>query len=249
VKRVAVISDGHCGHVYGLTPPNWQCGLHRPAQRQLWTWFAKNAAEIGHVDVLIANGDMIDGDGPKSGGTELITTDRLTQAEMAAEAIRCFNADKVRVVAGTAYHAGHAEEFERPVADKTGGTYGGEWFGEVEGVHIHARHHIGVAQMPHTKATPILKALLMDAMASKCGPGGEKADVVIRSHAHSFVVAGGDLGLGFVTDGLQLRSRIGRRLDGWSDVGMLIIDVNGEDVRWERRRFNPPNMARVAEKI
>lgn len=249
MKRIAIISDSHSGHKFGLCPPDWQSGKFRKLQKQLWDWFARTAADCGAVDVLVCNGDMIDGNGEKSGGTELITTDRLEQAEMAAQAIRCFDAKRTFVVAGTGYHSGTAEEFERPVADAVGGSYVGEAFFRAEGVNVHCRHHIGTAQMPQSKGTALLRAQLMDALAASVGPGGDRADVIVRSHAHSFLAVANDFGLAFVTDGLQLRSRYGRRLDGWSDVGLLVLDVDGEDVSWTRHRFNPPTLARAAEVI
>lgn len=88
MTRLVIISDLHCGHRAGLTPPGWQTPLEAPdrlaayarQQRVMWSWYAATIAALQPIDVLVANGDAIDGRGSRSGGTELITTDLSAQA-------------------------------------------------------------------------------------------------------------------------------------------------------------------------
>ena len=113
-KRVVTISDLHCGHEFGLTPPAWQYkndGHPRIAkaakfQRALWSFATEALDDLKPIDVLICNGDAIDGKGDKSGGIEQITTDRLEQCEMAAEFINYAEAKQVRLLYGC-LTAGH----------------------------------------------------------------------------------------------------------------------------------------------
>ena len=79
MKRIAVISDLHCGHVVGLTPPRWQSAVGlvgekiAAMQKTLWDLYTEEMDAIKPIDVLIVNGDCIDGKGKRSGSTELIT--------------------------------------------------------------------------------------------------------------------------------------------------------------------------------
>ena len=66
--KVVALGDLHCGHHAGLTPPSWWASKSvKPSvhemQKQCWQWYAKQAKRVGHVDVLICNGDAIDGKG------------------------------------------------------------------------------------------------------------------------------------------------------------------------------------------
>ena len=89
MKRILATGDWHCGHVVGLTPPEWQHqeigdkyhDKYARIQRQMWDWFVNAVDKYRPIDRLIINGDLIDGKAFRSGGTELITTDRFIQGE------------------------------------------------------------------------------------------------------------------------------------------------------------------------
>ena len=73
--RVIVISDTHCGHEYGLTPPAWHRKLADRALAESidnWNWFKQMVDRMRPYNVLIYNGDAIDGRGEKSESSELI---------------------------------------------------------------------------------------------------------------------------------------------------------------------------------
>jgi hypothetical protein len=74
-----------------LTPPRWQ-QIYDPKwrviQAQLWAAFTNMVDKLKPIDILFVNGDEVDGKGKRSGGTELISTDRSVQAEMAAFCIQ-----------------------------------------------------------------------------------------------------------------------------------------------------------------
>ncbi len=77
-KRLVIISDLHCGHRAGLTPPDWQSDFRKNSktqrnkfaelQRELWQFYADTINDLRPVDVLVVNGDAIDGKGSLSGG-------------------------------------------------------------------------------------------------------------------------------------------------------------------------------------
>ena len=115
-KRVFVGSDSHCGHRAGLTPPKFQArggfGKWEALQAELWDFYMEKLYKWKPFDIAILNGDLTDGKGQRTGGSELITADRFKQAEIAYQAFREIGAKKYRLVAGTPYHSGMEEDFE-----------------------------------------------------------------------------------------------------------------------------------------
>ena len=86
-KRVLVLSDFHSGHVLGLTHPSYDYTTghktqtaHYQVRRTIWNWYKENVVRL-KPDIVIVNGDCIDGKGEKSGGTELLTLDRDEQCD------------------------------------------------------------------------------------------------------------------------------------------------------------------------
>jgi len=195
-KRVVVIADLHCGHIVGLCPPAWQLKpvdakgkrtKHIRIQQALWKEYKRICAAIGKVDVLIVNGDCIDGRSDKTGGTETITADRDEQCEIAIDCIRRINYDKLIFTYGTAYHAGKdGEDFENQIAaelkaDKIGSH---EWI-SINGCVFDCKHFIGGSTVPYGAATPMLRDRVWNALWALRNeqPLG---DVIVRSHVHAF---------------------------------------------------------------
>ena len=125
-KRALIISDLHCGHIVGLTPPGWQWKVKSDSpniakygkiQGVLWNKYRKMISSLKPIDVLIVNGDAIDGKGKKSGSTEQITSDRQEQCLMATRCIQEIAAPKVYLTYGTGYHTGDDEDFENEIVD------------------------------------------------------------------------------------------------------------------------------------
>ncbi len=83
-------------------------------QKAMWDFFQKEISTLQKeksIDILVCNGDAIDGDGFRSNATELITSDRLKQVSIAKQVINFIDAQKNIIVCGTAYHTGNAEDF------------------------------------------------------------------------------------------------------------------------------------------
>ena len=100
-KLVIALADLHCGHVGGITPPSWwfeeetddpKRAQWAKIQRDLWNAYAGLVSSFRSPDVLLVNGDLIDGRGERTGGTELVTTDLEAQCRMAAYAIEIWGA-------------------------------------------------------------------------------------------------------------------------------------------------------------
>ena len=249
-KRVVLISDFHCGHVVGLTPPSWDAEMEHAQlkkahdmRRLIWQFYADRLRRLRPIDILIANGDLIEGKNEKQGGTELICADRLDQAEMAADCIMEAKAKTVLIAYGTGYHTGRDEDVERVVASRTNALkIGSRDDIDVNGTIINYRHFISGSQVPHGRFTALAREQLWNALWSERGEY-PRAHVILRSHVHYHVYAGGADWLGMTTPGLQgYGSKFGARImSGIVDIGLVHFDVSGpNDYTWESHLLRLP---------
>jgi len=237
-KRVVVISDLHCGHQVGLTPPSWHdtpdptASLARQKladfRKRTFSLYYKWIKELGQIDVLLVNADCIDGRGERSGQTELITSDRDYQCDMAAEIIKCAKAKKIVMTYGTPYHTGQIEDYENQIAkevkaEKIGGH---EWV-DVNGLVFDMKHKVGSSGIPHGRHTAVAKENLWNILWSERNEA-PRANIIIRSHVHYHSFSGGTDWLALTTPALQgPGSKYGtRQCFGTVDFGLLHFDVH-----------------------
>jgi len=220
----------------GFTPPRYdyktEFNTERYKTRRLiWTWIHREAKKRGPYDFMLVNGDAIDGRGEKSGGTELLTSDRLVQANMASEAIRSFGVDKIYMTYGTGYHTGQLEDIEDIIAEKVKAQkIGGEDNLDVNGCVINYKHHIGRSSIPHGRHTSIAKERLWNQLWA-CRGEYPEAQILIRSHVHYHSYAGGPGWVAMITPALQnYGSKYGTRLvSGTVDIGFVVLDIKSKD--------------------
>ena len=242
-KRLVVLSDFHSGHEYGLTPPDdWRSGTGVTAktggfERELWKFFTKAVDSVKPIDILTVNGDCIEGKGERSGGMELVTTDRHRQVRMAARAIEYTEAPIVRVCEGTPYHVGVTEDFESILKDmlpKTKIHVSGHDFFSVNGCNIDVKHKVGSSSVPHGRTTPLSRSRYWNVVWNSENERQPKADILIRSHVHYFSYCGGASWLGITTPALTYNSHYGiRQCEGVVDVGIIVFDFDEKgDYHW-----------------
>jgi len=246
VKRLTVLSDLHCGHLVGLTHPDWQLtgkdgspvGKVAAAQSALWDQFA--TLKKRKTDILIVNGDLIDGSGKRSGGTECITTDMLAQAEMAAEAIKAVihKNTKVYIVRGTPYHTGQDSDFENVVAQHLGASHRvrikDHLYLSIEGWLFDVKHKVGSSGVPYGRHTAVAKESLWAKLWVQEFEDHPQSDVIIRSHVHYFNGSFGPDFIGLTTPALQgLGSKYGaRQCSGIVNWGWVEFDVQKNVRPW-----------------
>lgn len=259
MKRIVIISDLHCGHRSGLTPPEFQYDPENQEhewskfgkiQQILWDFYSETINSLKPIDGLFVNGDAIDGKGPRSGGNEQITTDRNIQANMAARAIELAEAKNILMTRGTAYHTGDMEDWEDLVAEKVGAKIGNHEWADVNGLIFDLRHHIGRSTVPHGRLTAPLREQLWNMIWAEIA-GYPKADVIIRSHVH-YHVDGQVFGRRvFITPALQLHTKYGSKLaTGTVDVGLISFDVeNKENYTWKVHKLNLKRVAAKPHKV
>jgi hypothetical protein len=109
-KTIGYVSDLHCGSHFGLWPesrlPNDE--NRHVAVRYLNECFQYMVAKWPMLDLLILNGDLIDGKQRKDKGVSLFTPDMSEQVDGAIDVLRPLIAKAKRVVRckGTPYHEG-----------------------------------------------------------------------------------------------------------------------------------------------
>jgi len=244
LKRVVIISDLHCGHNVGLTPSPWQYrevkdditkrNKFAAVQEEMWKWYLKEIRlcnKYKKPDLLIVNGDCIDGSGKINAGTELITTDRHQQCEMAIDCINRWDAKEIIMIYGTPFHAGKEEDWESIIAKKVGAKIGSHEWISVNNTTFDVKHKVGSSGVPHGRFTAIAKAALWSKLWSEVGLT-PKADIIIRSHAHFYSEMRDRDTIGIITPALQgMGSKFGaRQCEGLVDIGLVIIDLNNNGI-------------------
>jgi len=198
--RVLLFGDTHCGSEVGLTPPvyQWQCvgdptnEEHRKRnkfarlQKECYTWYTNTLDLLRPIDRVFHMGDLTDGDGKRSGGTEQITTDRKVQVGMAIEAIEQIRCDKHIFVYGTPYHTGDAEDFEVDIAKHFNAKIGSHEWEKINGVVFDLKHKQGATQNPATSLFTAIRDNREWAVLDE----QPKADVLVRASIPSLQAYG-----------------------------------------------------------
>ena len=250
MKNVLIISDPHCGHKSGLTPPGYL--PDKPAERRqewvknnrgYWSWWEQNIRAAGPFDIIILNGDAVDGKGAKSGGVEQVTMDMEEQCDMAIEIVRKIpkrKGCKIVMTRGTSYHVGLDEDWENVVADKLEAKIGEHEWVDIEGVVFYLKHHpAGSSGIPQGRHTGVAKDRLWNIMWNE-RQMQPKASIFIRSHVHYHNFCGGPDWLAITTPALQgIGSRFGsRRCSGIVDFGFITFKVNKGQYSWQAHIAN-----------
>lgn len=236
--KVLIASDTHCGHDVGLTPPdfNWtppKAASHAEHKNHqfrsiAWDWFAKEIAATGPFDVAIWNGDLVDGKGEASEGSE--DQEMPTQVDMAISVVRFVNAKRNYFVRGTPYHTGKSKTtWEDTVAGVIGGEIGDEGHYILNGLSINAKHKIGNASSPVSRYTALGSSLVKQMLWAETGQQ-PKANLIIRSHIHRCSNVGDAMmnKAVWVTPALQGLGSVygGRQVDGLPvHFGFLVLRV------------------------
>lgn len=260
-RKIICMGDTHCGHVAGLTPPSWEAkgtrglaGKLAPLRSECWKWFEKTVKKLGPFDGCIFNGDGIDGDGGRSGGTELLTVDRGEQAAMAAECLGVVGAPRIWQTYGTAYHTGQVEDFEDyiqefvPDAKVTIGSH--EW-PEVNGLIFDVKHHLGSSSVPHGRHTASSRDHTWNIMWNEIGQQ-PKAHVFLRSHVHYHQYCGGPGWLAMTLPPLQAAAtKYGaRRCSGTVDFGFVVFEIDNKGAySWQPHILRPVNQRARTSKL
>jgi hypothetical protein len=232
LKYGLFISDTHCGHGTGLTPPQyWQESLkaddpriRKEAMIRKTIWeFAERLLTSRRWDYLFSVGDLVDGKGAANGGIEQITTDRIKQVDMATEALSLARAKTIRMVRGTPFHTGKEENFEDIIAQRLDAIIKDHLFVDVDGTVVDLKHKIGGSSIPHGRATALLRSEVWALLWNERGLA-PKPDLIVRGHVHFHLLIKDFQRTRITMPCLQWDSQYGKReCEGTIDLGMVEV--------------------------
>lgn len=240
-KSIGLTADWHVGSVTGLTsnPKN-------SVQKSLLATFKQCIATMGKLDILIIDGDAIDGDQYKSGGAGLSERDVREQEKDVIKLIQMINPKEVFLVSGTPYHVGITSS-EQKIADtlneycnikatyvrKLNLTING-WF------KLQARHFISSSNNPASRATAPGRANMWEIL-NAYHTGEKAADLSIYAHVHYYDLHQNAFGTTMILPCFQAHGTPygDEKCDGHIDIGMvkIIVDTKG-GWSWEKQLYS-----------
>jgi hypothetical protein len=216
----------------------------RALLEKAWLQFKKSVKDVGPVDVLVCNGDMIDGRQRKAESGELITHDLDEQVAMASEIVGLVEFDRVLFTSGTPYHVSlEGQNFEKQLAARHGAEVVPQLFLSMEDVTFYFRHAVAHSTIPQGRQTPLSRMRLWNALRSMSGEE-PLADVMIYSHVHYHAGAYGRGWEVLTTPALQINSNYGQtQCSGETDWGMIWFEVEKGSYRRRQRIYPSGNKA------
>lgn len=257
MKYIVVISDIQFGHKLAVAPDEFQVSQLPPASP---TWEKPNSVgsallrawkvvvkEWAEPDILVINGEPIEGQQPRNKGIEVYTSNLDDQLEGAKTLIEMFNAKRIYSTRGTDYHVmlngiPLEETFGKMVgAQKVGGYHAPyELYLEEEGVRFNFAHHVGGSQVWQYRGTPITREMLL----AKVNESHKwPSTVIIRSHVHYYWFVGSTSHLGMITPCWQLQTWYAYRRTASGmvpDIGAVRFKVEDGGFDWEAKLFKLP---------
>jgi hypothetical protein len=261
LRRAVFMSDIHVGSASGILPPDYVTseGITMPlntGQRYLWDCWLDFRARVKRFvpDTIIVNGDVVEGVQRKEGGAGLSLRLMVDQKHAAVSALSMIKSAAPKscqmfFVQGTAYHVGENGEAEEDIAAQLGARQyhsigAGKLVREIlwldmDGVIIEVSHPIG-GNSGFYRTTALDREMQWSALSGKdSSKGVPKADLIVRSHVHFFMVAEHASKQGCICPCWQLQTRYARK----ASVHRLHPDIGGVFVCVDpsaKKRGEPP---------
>jgi hypothetical protein len=255
MKEISIVGLGdiHAGSKSAICVPDMElCGggyfRYSAAQKGLYDAWAGLARDWQNPDILIANGDLIEGQARKESGVPCWSTDLEDQMHCAELLINMFHPKQLYIINGTGYHVdAGGKSLENILAEKMGAVKIGtglsvsaeELFLRVGGFTFHAAHHIQVGTGWY-RTTPVSRELVFALLNES---HKHKVDVILRSHVHSFVGVEFTRQHGFTLPCWQLQTRYMYKKSALGmvpDIGAIRFRINNGELKLDKRFFKIP---------
>jgi predicted phosphodiesterase len=233
LTRIVFVSDTHVGSSFAVFPEGFRnpedgtpVTLNRLQKRLLREW-ERLASEFSPADVVILLGDLIEG--PQT--RERLGTLKLQNVAHQVDAfIQLFRDTwrwrKLYVVRGTGYHVEvqgvHAEELIARTlgAEKVGSDKFSDYVLnlKIRDKILNCAHHVGFSRVPHLRATPLLRELLLN----------NGADIIARGHVHYYVEVRVGERIAFTCPSWQLPAPFQLRRGTFglpTEVGIVVAEI------------------------
>ena len=226
-KRIVLTADWHVGSQTGLTnvPKN-------RIQKAMLDKFKECVKLYGKPDILMINGDAVDGDQRKSGGAGLTELDVREQERDAIALVRMWEPKEVFLVSGTAYHVG-VKSCEEKIAETLNDFCGikatyirklnltiNNWF------KLQARHFISGSSSPQGRATAAGRANMWEVL-NAYQTGDKAADLSVFAHVHYYDLHQNAFGTTMILPCFQAHGTPygDEKCDGHIDIGMVQVII------------------------
>lgn len=242
---LVAVGDLHAGSRLGLClPDSPHCNT---AQRALYKCWHDLAKEWSSPDILICNGDAIEGKARKESGVPCWTMVLREQIDCAAALLREWKAKDYRIINGTGYHVdGEGESLEYYLGKELGATVIGpdgeqsaeELFLRIRRFTFHISHHISTGSGWY-KTTPLARELVF-ALLNETSK--HRVDVILRSHVHYFCGVDFRRQRGYTLPCWQLQTRYMTRKSALGmvpDIGAIRFRIYPNEIRMDKRFFRP----------
>lgn len=233
-KTVLFVSDLHCGARTGLSPEP-----QNEIQEELLSAWMDMVKAFAKPDILVVDGDAIDGKGHKDSGLDTLLNDPLKQVSAAHTLLEMIQAHETFIIAGTGYHVSGETDFESVLAERMNSELHSKLSLSVNAFVFDIRHFVGSSVIPHGRFTAGGRELMWETMLSSI-KSRRRADMIVRGHVHYFLCGQTSYG-GFMTLPCwqAAGSRYGaRKCSGLIDIGAVRFTISqGGDSSWERLLF------------
>lgn len=241
MTRVLVLSDLHVFSNVGLCLPEVYdvdsklLYVSNAVQKHYFEQWCNMIRRVGKVDILILNGDLVEGENFKERGLGVVSTNMHTQSVVAATLIKMIDAKVIYVSNGSKYHTGQTSS-DQTVCDMVDGIWVGDHhFLTVEGIVIHFRHKSGHSSIPYSRYTSGRREALIQKAQ------GTNVDIYIRSHTHHFGFSGDSNDITVNTPCWKgLDHYINQGSQEMPDNGYVFFDIDGANYKWDYHIFKVP---------
>lgn len=248
--KILIVNDMQVGSKYALMPEKWRDDegeqfYPNEIQSCILKKWNEMCEKEKDVNYLILNGEGIDGVQAASRGREVWTTDLSTQIDAAEELLKRIEYDKLLVTYGSIYHTDANLNADQMLAKQLGATKSGweiNFRPKGTGSTFHLSHEIGVStSVAYYRTTAIARELVAALLQQD---ELYKYDVIVRSHAHYFVMVRFSKQIGLVTPCWQARTpyMVRKGLSLVPKLGYVVLENDGDVMPWRVRveTFNIP---------
>ena len=259
-KNVLFVSDMHVGNETAVCTdnPTMKGGSFNPnkLQQQLYQFWCEARDKCPKPHILVLNGEPIDGSNVKQAGDQEFTTNQDEQLKDATKLLKMYKPKYFLVTRGSNYHVQlGSKNMEEIIAERLNAVpYSGlfdierdmkdegiyakrtDYFAtfRVNGKVFSVTHHIGFNRWFAYRTTAIAREMAdMEFMRGRYWKSEDMPSVIIRSHAHYFVMVRFSTAIGFITpawkfpDGHLFRGGLGGTAPSIGTVE-VIVEPNGE---------------------
>ena len=259
-KSVLFISDMHDGNENAVCSPNpkMKGGSYNPnkLQKKLYEFWCKARDMCKSPHILVLNGEPCDGSNVKQSGSQEWSTVIREQLDDATKLLKMYSPKYFLMTRGSNYHvqlgADNQEEqlAERMKATPYSGLFDVERDMKIEGAYgyrtdyfltfrvngkvFSATHHIGFNRWFAYRTTAIAREMAdMEFQRGRYWKSEDMPSVIVRSHAHYFVMVRFSSVVGFITpawkfpDGHLFRGGLGGTAPSIGTVE-VIVEPNGD---------------------